>query len=100
MIFLMLFFLLGSVVLGVAWILIFWVASFVFYLWAWILSLFGFYIPIGGENNVWLLFFVVIGISYWIFTLEGSNFGYAVFVFLSGLFMLFRSADVWRIGTG
>ena len=91
--------LLGSILLGLAWVAVFWVASLAIYLVACGLSLFGVYCDIGDDRNVWLLLLLVIGISFWIYSLEGSNIAYAVFVFLTGSFMLFRSADVWKIDT-
>ena len=95
----MAFFLIGSFVLGLAWILIFFVASLVIYLIAFLLSLFGVFMDISGDNNIWLLFLVVIGISSWVFNLDGSNFGYSVFVFMSGSFLLFKTADNWKIAS-
>jgi len=95
----MLFFILGSFLLGIFWVLIFWTFSFIAYLVAYLCSLLGIYINISNDNNVWFLFFVVIGISIFVFNIEGSNLGYALFVFLSGSFMLFRSADTWRIAS-
>jgi len=91
--------LLGSILLGLAWVAVFWVASFLIFLVAWFLSLFGVYCDIASEKNLWFLFLVVIGISTWIYGIDGSNIGYAVFVFLTGSFMLFRSASVWKIAT-
>jgi len=54
----------GSYVLGIAWAIIFWVASFINYHIVWFLSLFKIFIDIRGEKNVWSLFWVVIGISW------------------------------------
>ena len=59
----MLFFILGSFLLGIFWVLIFFVFSFIGYLVVLLLSQFGAFVNISGDNNVWLLFFVVIGIS-------------------------------------
>jgi hypothetical protein len=91
----MLFFLIGPFILGIAWIAIFWLASFMIYLIACLLSLLGICFDISGDRNVWLLFIVVCGIAYCVFAV--GNFGYAIFVFLTGAFMLFRSADTWKI---
>ena len=96
----MLFFIFGSIALGIAWVLVFWVASFAGYLVTCLCSLLGIYVDISGDKNVWFLFLVVLGISVWVFNIEGSNFGYAIVVFLTGSFMLFRSVDMWRIGIG
>jgi hypothetical protein len=89
----------GGFILAIAWFFIFWVASFFIYLIALILSLFGIYMGVDGEKNVWLLFLVVCGISWWVSLLDGSNIGYAIFVFFTGSFMLFRSANVWKISS-
>ena len=93
----MLFFILGSFALGIAWVIIFWVASFMGYLVAYICSLVGIYINISNDNNVWFLFMVVCGISFYIYAI--SNFGFSLFVFMSGSFMLFRTAENWRIAS-
>jgi len=95
----MLLFLIGPYVLALAWLVIFWFASLATYLLAFLLSLFGVNCDIGGDTNVWLLFLVVISISVWVYSLEDSSFGFALFVFLSGTFFLFRSADTWRIAS-
>ena len=101
MLLLMAFFIIFGLALGIFWICVFWFASLVVYLVAWGLSEFGFgvYIDISGENNIWLLFLLVIGLSCWIYSLEGSNIGFAAFVLLTGGFMLFRSSSVFQIGT-
>jgi len=96
---LLIFFLIAPYVLALTWILVFWFASLAIYLLAFLLSLFGVNCDIGGDTNVWLLFFLVIGISVWVYSLDGSNFGFALFVCLSGTFFLFRSADCWRIAS-
>jgi len=97
----MAFLLIGSVVLGLAWILIFWVASFLGYIVAWIASLFFVQVHVDGENNIWYLFAIVCGTSWLSYHLagDGCGLGAAIFVFLTGTFMLFRSADIWKIGT-
>ena len=98
----MIFFLVGSYLLGIAWIAIFWLASFMAYLIAWLCSLFGAYVNISDDNNVWFLFMVVIGISAWAGNIpEDAATGWCVFVFLflTGSFSLFRSAENWRIAS-
>jgi len=95
----MAFLLVGSFALAVAWTILFWVASLVIYLVACGLSVFNIYCDIKGDRNICWLFFVVTGLSVWVYSLEGSNFGYATFVFLTGSFFLFKSADIWKIGT-
>jgi len=96
---LLIFLIIAPYVLVLAWILVFWLASLVTYLFAFLLSLLGVSVDISGDKNVWMLFLVVISITCWVFSLDGSNFGFAVFVFLSGTFFLFRSADCWRIAS-
>jgi len=95
----MLLFLIGPYVLALAFMVLFFFTSLIVYLVTWLLSLFGIYMDISGDKNVWVLFLVVISISVWVYSLDGSNFGFAVFVFLSGTFFLFRSADCWRIAS-
>jgi len=57
----------------------------------------GIFVDISGENNVWVLFLVVCGISFYVYAV--SNFGFSLFVFLSGEFMLFRTASNWMIAS-
>jgi hypothetical protein len=98
MLFMIIFFLVAPMILGIAWIVIFWVASLAVYLAACSLALLGIRFEISGDKNIWLLFLVVCGISYYVYHLAGDcGWAAAVFVFLSGAFMLFRSADIWRI---
>jgi len=94
---LMLLFFFGSFMLGIFWVCVFLVASFLIYLVAWLLSVFGIYMDISGDKNICLLFLVVFGISWWVFNV--SNIGYALFIWLTGSFMLFRSADLFKIGS-
>jgi len=96
----MAFFLIGSFVLGLAWIIIFFIGSFIFYLFAWFCSLIGIFVDVSGDRNIWFLFLLVLAISIWVFSLEGSNFGYFTFVFLTGVFMVFKTADTFRIASG
>jgi len=96
-IFLMLFFLIGSVILGLAWTIVFWVASFIAYIVACLAALVGIQIHIEHEYNIWYLLLVVTGISYWVWNIPGSCFGYALFIWITGAFMLFRSAGIWKI---
>ena len=96
----LIFLLIAPYVLVLAWILVFWLTSLATYLVAFLLSLLGVSMDISGDKNVWMLFMLVISISVWVFSLDGSNFGFALFVFLSGTFFLFRSADCWRIASG
>lgn len=93
----MLTLLIGSFLLGVAFIVLFWVISLLVYLFAWVCSLIGIFIDISGDNNLWVIFSVICGISFYIYAI--SNFGFALFVFLSAVWMLFRSADIWRISS-
>ena len=95
---LMAFFLIGSFVLGVAYILLFWVVSFCIYLIAWCFSWFGISIDISADRNLYYLFLTVLGLSIWVYTLEGSNIGISLFVLLTGVFFLCKSADIWRFG--
>lgn len=95
----MLLLIIGPYVLALAWIIVFFFASLILYLVSWLLSLLGIYMDISGDKNVWMMFLTVISISCWVFSLEGSNFGFALFVFLSGTFFLFHSADYWRIAS-
>ena len=92
-----LMFIIAGYLLGFVWILVFWFASFLWFLMSWFLSLFGIYMRVSGDRMIWLLFLVVCGITYLVFNIEGSNIGYAIFIFLTGVFMLFRSADTWRV---
>ena len=95
-----LMFVVGSYVLGLVWLLVFWLASFLIFLIAKILSVFGIFLNIAGEKNIWYLFLVVCLISWLTFnTISdiGSAIGGAIFVFLTGSFMLFKSADTWKI---
>jgi len=91
--------LVGGFVLGIAWIIVFWIASFLWYLIAWILSLLGVYMQVSGDRMIWLLFLVVCGISYSLYIANVGDCGLfcAIFSFLSGNFMLFKSADNWRV---
>lgn len=66
----------------------------------WFLSLFSVFCDLSGDKNIWFLFLVVVGISSWVYTLEGSNIGYSICLFISGIFMLFRSASVWKFAAG
>lgn len=91
--------LVGGYVIGFFWLLTFWISSFLWYLIAWFLSLFGIYMKVSGDSMVWLLFLVVCGISYYLYIANFSDCGLflAIFSFLSGNFMLFRSADMWKV---
>ena len=95
----MLLLIIGPYVLALAWIIVFWFASLTVYLINWLLSLLGINMDISGDKNVWMLFMLVISVSCWVYSLDGSNFGFALFVFLSGAFTLFKSADTWRIAS-
>jgi len=97
----MAFLLIGSVVLGLAWILVFWVASLLGYIVACVASLFGIQVHIENENNIWFLFSVVCAISWLSYHLAGDGLGIgaATCLWFTGTFTLFRSADVWKIGT-
>ena len=52
---------------------------------------------ISGDKNILLLFLVVFGISWWVFNI--SNIGFALFIWFTGSFMLFKSADLFKIGS-
>jgi len=98
----MLTLLFGGVILGIIWSLIFWVGSLFVYLFAWICSLCGIFVDISGERNVWLLFCIVTLISIGAANIPedaSTGWGIFVFLFLTGSFSLFRSADVWKIGS-
>lgn len=71
------------------------------YVLACVAALFGMHVPIEGENTLWYLFAIVCGISWLSYHLagDGCGLGMAIFVFLTGSFMLFRSADVWKIAS-
>jgi len=88
----------GSFALGVAYILLFWVVSFCIFLVAWCCAACGFYVDISGNRNLFVLFLTVLSLSVWIYSLEGSNIGYALFVLVTGFFFLCKSADIWRFG--
>jgi len=96
---LFIFFLLLGPILGIFWTIVFWIASFVIYIIASILAACGIHLDIAGEKNLWLLLLVVGGISWWVYlqNWEGWGLGLAIFIFITGAFMLFRSADVWKI---
>ena len=95
-----LIFIVGSYILGIAWLLVFWLASFLIFLIAKILSVFGIFLNIAGERNIWYLFLVVCLITWLVFN-SISDFGCAIgagiFVWLTGVFMLFRTADTFKI---
>ena len=97
MILLMLFFIFGSIALGLSYIVLFWAISLLLYLFAYLMSLFGIFVDISGENNIWVIFLVICGISFYVYAV--SNFGFALFIFISANFMLFRTADTWRIAS-
>jgi hypothetical protein len=93
-------FIVGGYILGIAWLLVFWLASFLIFLIAKILSLFGIFLNIAGEKNIWYLFLVVCLITWLVFNSVsdlGCAIGGSIFVFLTGAFMLFKSADTWKI---
>lgn len=89
------FFLVGGFFLGIAWMLFFWIASFIIYILSRILAILGINFNISGETNVWILFWLIAGISYYIFDI--SNFAYALFIFITGCFMLFKNASMWMV---
>lgn len=93
----MLTLLIGSFLLGVALIVLFWAISILVYLFAWFCSLIGIFVDISGDKLLWIIFSVICGISFYIYAI--SNFGFALFVFVSAVFMLLRSADIWRISS-
>ena len=95
----MLVFLIGSFVLGWIWIAIFWIFSFIGYIVACICSKLGIFVDVSGDRNIWYLFCVVIGISLWVYSSNWGELGLflAILSFFSGAFMLFRSADTWKI---
>lgn len=97
MIFMMAFFIFASIALGVAFIVVFWITSMFVYLFARSCSFIGIFVDISGDKLLWIIFSVICGISFYIYAI--SNFGFALFVFLSAVWMLFRSADVWRIAS-
>jgi hypothetical protein len=96
-------FIVGSYVLGIAWLLIFWLASFLIFLIAKILSFVGIYLNIAGERNIWYLFLVVCLITWLVFNSIGDfgcAIGVSIFVWLTGCFMLFKTADTFKIAEG
>lgn len=76
------------------------------YIVAWILSLLGVQVHIDGDCNIWYLLFVVAGVSWYASSLVRCNSDCSgawlfvfIFLFLTGSYSLFKSADLWRIGT-
>ena len=99
MIMLFIFFLLLGPALAIFWWIVLTVSSFVIFVIACILAAVGVHLDVSGEKNLWYLLLVVAGISWWVYlqNWEGWGLGLAIFVFLTGAFSLFRSADNYKI---
>ena len=79
------------------WLAIFWAASGLFFLVSLVLSKLGIYMCVSGYRMVWLLFVAVCGISYLVYGITDGGIYYAIAVFVSGNYMLFKSAHMWMV---
>jgi len=93
----MLTLLIGSFILGVAFIVLFWVISLLVYLFALFCSFIGIFVDISGSRMLQVIFLVICGITYYVYDI--SNLGFALFFFMSAGFMLMKTADNWCIGS-
>jgi len=93
----MLFFLIGSYLLGLAYIVLFFLISLLVYLFAWFCSLFGIFVDISGSRMLQVIFVIICGLSYYVY--DVSCFAFALFFFISAVFMLGRTAELWCIGS-